>query len=292
MGQQRIRKKRRRRIQKQNIPIVILSSITMILIFVWGGLYWKESSEKALIDPTVEKAQSQSLQELAALPPLDSKDVKITPVATGKVGSQAPKGAEKTGVTAQANGTAEPVQTQELVQSQEAVQTQERAKTNKPAQTIKSVQTKEPVTNSKGKSSTESDQPKQPESTGSIGTNASTSDPVDAVESKEHKYEQELTKLQAKCMKDVDVILKDAETSIPQLDKTNPVDVQTWQDHVTSEIATAESICERNYLDLIQLAEKDSVSSSVIEEWTQTYNALIVRLQDESRAKLQNLMGV
>jgi hypothetical protein len=49
MEQQRIRRKRRRGFRKPDAVIVTLTSLTIILLLVWGGLHWKESSEPALI---------------------------------------------------------------------------------------------------------------------------------------------------------------------------------------------------------------------------------------------------
>ncbi|OPA80032.1 hypothetical protein BVG16_04580 [Paenibacillus selenitireducens] len=276
MGKQRIRKKRRRRIQKQNIPIAILSSITIILIFVWGGLYWKESTKTALIDPTGE--YGYNWEEMEELPQIGSKDTTITPVASGQAGvQQVPEGAKQPEAAKQEIKTEQPEAPTKQVKDNEQL---EAAKL-----------TKGPVTKSNEQSKAKSDTSKQSGTSDSIDTNSKTSSQSEIIASKESKYEQELVKLKAKSMKDMNVILEGAETSIQQLDKTNPIEVQAWQDKITNEISNAESTCERNYLALIQSAEKDSVSASKIDEWTLTYNALYVKLQDESRAKLQNLMG-
>jgi len=277
MGQQRIRKKRRIRIQKQNIPIVILSSITILLIFVWGGLYWRESTKIALNDPMEEYVQNWD--ELDALPTIDSEASKTAPVAKDQAGGQQVQNEVK-----QPEGSKQEIKTEQP----EAPTMQ--AKDHNQPEAVKL--TKGPVTKSNEQSQVKPETPKQSEASDGKDTNSNTSSATESTASKESKYEQKLVELKAKCMKDMNVILEGAETSIPQLDKTNPVEVQAWQDKITNEVSNAESVCERNYLDLIQLAEKDAVSASKIDEWTLTYNSLIVKLQDESRAKLQSLMGV
>ncbi|WP_314591392.1 hypothetical protein [Paenibacillus terrigena] len=277
MGQQRIRKKRRRRIQKQNIPIVILSSITIILIFVWGGLYWRESTKIALNDPKEEYVQNWD--ELDTLPPIGSEDGKTTPGANGQAGGQQVSDGVK-----QPEAAKQEIKTEQSKADKNVIETDQQPGAAK--------LTKGPVTKSNEPSKAKSVTPKQPsDKSDSTDTNSNSSSQSETIASKESKYEQELLKLKAKCMKDMNVVLEGAEKSIPQLDKTNPTEVQAWQDKLTVEVSNAESACERNYLDLIQSAEKDSVSASIIDEWTLTYNALIVKLQDESRAKLQKLMG-
>ncbi|WP_018755701.1 hypothetical protein [Paenibacillus terrigena] len=275
MGQQRIRKKRRRRIQKQNIPIVILSSITIILLFVWGGLYWRESTKIALNDPKEEYVMNWD--ELDALPPIGSEDGKTTPVANGQAGEQQVS-----------DGVKQPEAAKQEIKTEQSKAVKNVIETEQPGA---AKLTKGPVTKSNEPSKAKSDTPKQPSGkSDSTDKNSNSSSQSETIASKESKYEQELLKLKAKCMKDMDVILEGAETSFSKLDKTNPTEVQSWQDKITVEVSNAQSACERNYLDLIQSAEKDSVSASIIDEWTLTYNALIVKLQDESREKLQKLM--
>jgi len=289
MGQQRIRKKRRLRIQKQNIPIVILSSITILLLFVWGGLYWRESTKIALNDPMEEYVQNWD--ELDVLPPISSEDGKTTPDTNSQAsGQQGPEDAKQPAVSKQEIKTEQTKAVQNIIKTEQPEAPTMQVKDNKQPEAAKL--TKGPVTKTNEQSQVKKDTPKQSEASDSIDTNSNTGSSPEDIASKESKYEQKLVELKAKCMKDMNVILEGAEKSIPQLDKTNPVEVQSWQDKITNEVSVSESVCERNYLDLIQLAEKDAVSASKIDDWTLTYNALIVKLQDESRAKLQSLMGV
>lgn len=287
MGKQRIRKKARRRIQKQNIPIVILSSITILLLFVWGGLYWRESTVKALVGPSDEVVYNW--EELDELPTVGSKNAAATPVGGGQADAQqAKEDAGQLEATKQGQGAE---QTEAIKQAEDAGQAEAAKQGTSTVKTEAPKQTNGPVTKVKEQSKAKPVTPKQTESSDITETNSSTSNQTDTIASMESKYEQELVQLKAKWMKDMDVILERAETSFSKLDKTNPIEVQAWQEQITTELSNAESACERSYLDVIQSAEKDSVSASKIDEWTLTYNALIVKLQDESRAKLQNLIG-
>ncbi len=230
--------------------------------------------------------------ELDALPPIGSEDgKKTTPVANGQSGGQQGQDDAKQPETSkQEIKTEQPNAVQNGTETEHTEAPTTQVKDNKHSETVKL--TKGPVTKSNETSQAKPNTSKQSdESSNSIDTNSNSSSPSETIASKESKYEQKLVELKAKCMKDMNVILEGAESSIPQLDKTNPVEVQAWQDKITNEVSNAESVCERNYLDLIQAAEKDAVSASKIDEWTLTYNALIVKLQDESRAKLQSLMG-
>jgi len=248
-----------------------------MLVIVWGGLYWRESTKIALHDPKEEYVQNWD--ELDALPPIGSEDGKTTPVANGQAGGQQVS-----------DGVKQPEAAKQEIKTEQSGAPTEQVKDIKQPGAAKL--TKGPVTKSNEPSKAKSDTPKQPsDKSDSTDTNSNSSSQSETIASKESKYEQELLKLKAKCMKDMDVILEGAETSFSKLDKTNPIEVQAWQDKITVEASNAQSACERNYLDLIQSAEKDSVSASIIDEWTLTYNALIVKLQDESRAKLQKLMG-
>ncbi len=325
MGKQRIRKKGRRRIRKLNPLIVILTSITIILLFVWGGLYLTESSEKAQIDDqTNGKDRSQTSQleaeERSTNEPLGMNlGVEEEPLMIGEMGdsigisdvktevggesiSQSPNEAEKDEETgAQSNiqtpmtsGTSvltqpkpqSPIQsgTHSTVQSpiQSEAQPQQQTNTQSNAQT--NVYTL-PTTKPDSSSTVELDSPRTGES------DLSSSKETDVVVTPLQKYEQEMIKIEANCRKDMNVVLNGAENSIQNLDMRNFVSVQSWKENTTKEIATAESTCEVTYQDLIRNAEKDAISTSLIDEWKQTYNTLKVGLQDESRAKMQRLMG-
>ncbi|MEC0090673.1 hypothetical protein [Paenibacillus macquariensis] len=327
MGTQRIRKKRRRRIRKQNPLIVILASITIILLFVWGGLYWKESSEKAQSDDQTngkERSQTSKLEadKRSTNEPLGMNlGMEEEPLMIGEMGdsigisddrisddhtevggesiSQSSNEAEKNEeIGAQSNsqppvtsGTSVLSQpkpqsgTQATVQAPIQSEAQPQQQSNAQSNSQTNVYTSPPTTKPDSSSTVELDSP----STGE--KDLASSKQTDAVVTPLQKYEQEMIKIEANCRKDMNMVLNGAENSIQKLDVRNFDSVQSWKENTTKEITTAESTCEVTYQDLIRNAEKDAVSTSVINEWKQTYNTLKVGLQDESRAKMQRLMG-
>ncbi|WP_169810156.1 hypothetical protein [Paenibacillus antarcticus] len=325
MGTQRIRKKRRRRILKQNPLIVILTSITIILLFVWGGLYWKESSEKAQIDDRTngedrsETSQLEAEERSTNEPLAMNLGVEEEPLMIDEMGdsigitddqledsgesiAQSPNEADEnvkmgaqsiiqppttsgTSVLTQPKPQSQPQSgTQATVQPPIKSQAQSQQQTNTQSNAQNNAYTT-PTTKPDSSSSVELDSPKTGE------TDLSNSKQTEAVVTPLQKYEQEMKNIEANCRKDMNGVLHGAENSFQKLDVREFVSVQSWKENTTKEIATAESTCEVTYQDLIRNAEKDAISTSVINEWKQTYNMLKVGLQDESRAKMQRLMG-
>jgi hypothetical protein len=247
MGQQRIRRKKRRGFRKPDAVIVTLTSLTIILLLVWGGLYWKESSERALIAQTNGKVDEQ--------PSATGETVTVTPVEQSN---------EKPGVTDEVPQLPEAAKpTQETVMKPE---TQTPTKSESPG-----------VTETKSPSATVIKSPSTKQSDPPI--------------TKAQNYDQEITQIQAICTKDMKEVLSGAESSIQQLDKTDPVAVQALKVKLMNEIVAAEYKCDVKFQEVTQKAESDSVSPKVIAEWKQTFSAMKEKLREESRAKLQQLMG-
>lgn len=290
MSTERIRKRRRRRFRKPKPLIVILSSITILLLFVWGGLYWKESSEKALIDNTNGNESSQQTQEenegqsTITEGPLDM-DIEINSeehpsIMDDELTAGAPDPSTslgETGVDRTITKPAEQVKTQS--DSPEHIKT--------PLQTPS-----QPPSSSQQQTTTQPQPSSQPTSdyTSQVEPKSSSSKETTDGATIVQKYEQEMIKLETSCRNDMNKALNKANTSFQKLNKSNIADVQAWKENLNIEITTAESTCEAAYQDLIRAAEKEDVPIHVIEEWSQTYIALKVRLQDESKAKIQQLM--
>lgn len=314
MGKQRIRKRRRRRFYKPNVAVSLLTCITIILLFVWGGLYWKESSNKnQLVNASAQDQGHQISQGEEGLPLLaDNNSYEETGNALQIIEEVADLGDENADVADDSDGY-------ESVVKDNASQTQEKEttvpqigkindsdtlNTGKPDTSSNPVK---PETNSSSnpnesgstKSETlvsvkpnEQDQsPTESNSSAPLETGSSSTTQTSPVVSKVEKYEEEFTKVQGKCTKDTKVVLSKAESNAQQMDKQDPRVVLAWRDNLDTELASAKSTCEGAFQELIQTAENDQVSLSVIEQWKQTYNDLRVKLQEESEAKLKEIMG-
>lgn len=314
MGTQRIRKKRRRRFRKPNPLIVILASITIILLFVWGGLYWKESSEEALIVPTNGKEQNQkaeiegekgsinanneessgmnsTLKEEPLIDEMGEPTVASEDTIEGGGISPTTKESEKNEDTfAKLDGKPDvKLEVQTPTERDTSLPTQPRTNSQLPTHPNTSTTTNsDSSTTTKMDSSTtvDVDSPRTTDE-----TDSSSGKQVDVMVTPTEKYEQKMIQIEENCRKDMKVVLNSAEASIQKVNTRSIVAVQTWKENTTLEITTAESKCEVTYQELIRTAEKDVVSATVIEKWKQTYNTLKAGLQDESRAKMQRLMG-
>jgi hypothetical protein len=269
MAQQRIRRKRRREFRKPDAVIVSLSSLTIILLLVWGGLSWKDYSERALtVHTNGEELAEQSMQDNGGLQMNDSEglntgveDQPSTPSVTIIPEEQSQN---KPGVSGEASHIPEAADpAQDKVAKPETQSPAESASNN--------------ATKSESPSPTETHSPSPSQSESTI--------------SQEQQYEQQFIQVQAMCTKDMKEVLNEAETSIQQLDKTDLYAVQAWNEKLTKEMATAESKCDGKFQEVAQNAENDSVSPVAIEEWKQTFSVLKKKLQEESQAKLQQLIG-
>jgi len=306
MGKQRIGRKRRRRFHKKDAPVVTLASLTIILIFVWGGLYWNESSEKALsANANVTEKEQQALQGNDVLSSADStdsagltglnteandqpsaKDESETMDSTVTSSGERGGNSDTSSFTDASNATESTVTKSGGVQNPAKSDVQNSAKAGRysPPKFDAHSPTKSDVENpskSDGQYPAKSDEP---------SPTTSTNQAEPAVNQAE-KYEQHILEAHAKCTKDMNGVSHEAEKSFQQIDMRNPISIQAWREKVTKEIVTAESTCDAAFQEQIQGAEKASVSGKVIEEWTSTYTTLKVGLKKESEAKLQQLMG-
>jgi hypothetical protein len=253
MGQLRKRRKRRRGFRKPDAVIVTLSSVAVILLLVWGGLYWKESSERALIVPANGEGQvEQELQEDGGLQTTDPEGL-------------------NSGVDEQPSTT-----------TGETVAPAEQSKQNP----VTKPQTQSPV-KSESNSTPSNHSPSTAETSSPSPSIVQTNPPISPAQ----KYKQEIIQVQAMCTKNMNEVLSGAESSIQQLDRKDPLAVRAWMEKWTKELSDAESQCDSKFQEVSQNAENDSVSTKVIEEWKQTFSALKEKLQGESKAKLQQLMG-
>jgi hypothetical protein len=244
MGQLRKRRKRRREFRKPDVVIVALSSFAVILLLVWGGLYWKESSDRALIVPVNGEEQVEQAQlKDGGLQTTDSEGA-ITDVP------QLPEAA-------------------------------------KPAQKPNTKPKTQSLVKSESNSTPSNNSPSTAETLSPSPSTDQTKKPISPAQ----KYEQEIIQVQAMCTKDMNEVLSGAESSIQQLDRKDPFAVRTWMEKWTKELSAAESKCDSKFQEVTQNAENNSVSPKVIEEWKQTFRALKEKLQGESKAKLQQLMG-
>lgn len=290
MSTERIRKRRRRRFRKPKPLIVILSSITILLLFVWGGLYWKESSEKALIDNTNGNESSQQTPEENEGNSILTKDPLVMDIEINSEENPSIIDDELTaGAPNPSTSLGESGVDRTFTEPAEQVKTQ----SDSPDHIKTPIQTpSQPPSSSQQQTTTQPQPSSQPMSdyTGEVEAKSSSSKETTDGATLVQKYEQEMIKLETSCRKDMNNALNKADMSFQKLNKGNIADVQAWKENLNIEITTAESTCEAAYQDLIRTAEKDAVSIHVIEEWTQTYNALKMRLQNESKAKIQQLM--
>jgi hypothetical protein len=271
MGQLRKRRKRRRVFRKPDAVIVTLSSLAVILLLVWCGLYWKESSGRALIVPANGEEQVEhALIEDGGLQTTDSEGL------NSGVNEQPSKTGETVAPAEQSNKN--PGASGEVHQLPIAA---------KPAQDPVA----KPQTQSPAKSESNSTPSNNSPSTAEASLPSPSIDQTNPPISPAEKYEQEIIQVQAMCTKDMNEVLSGAESSIQQLDRKDPFAVRAWMEKWTKELSDAESKCDSKFQEVSQNAENDSVSLQVIEEWKQTFSALKEKLQGESKAKMEQLMG-
>lgn len=269
MGQQRIRKRRRRRFRKPDIVIFILSTITILLLFLWGGLYWKESSENKLIVNASEQEEFQQiLLEDNDLLSLDVEDITAEAVEQHEELGETGDVSANPGTQVQNNKNAQGSQTS-TNQSTPSLALPSAQSTTKPDDSNKT----------------------KPDDSSTTEVTSPSAIQLDSAANLIEKYEQDFTQLQEKCRKDMRAALSDAENSMQQLDKSDPRNVIAWRDQLNAELSTAESTCDDSFQRIVQNAENDAVSADVIEGWSQKYDDLKAKLQEESEAKLQQLMG-
>jgi hypothetical protein len=294
MSQRHARRKRRPRFQKPDTINIILGSLTIVLLFVWGGLYWKESSQQALIVNADGAAQNEQAELI------DLDEPVTEPVITTPVGELKPSDADKPAEQATdkpavgGDGTALPEETTKDSQPEKGSGPVE---TTKPAQTAKPNQETASKPNAGGSTKPATTKPATTKpsttkpGTTKPGTNPETPAATKPPVSMSEKYEQEIIKLQAKCTQDMNEVLVGAEASIEQLDQSDPYAFQALNQKWIDSLANVENTCNTKFQAKIENAEKDKVDSAITEEWQQKYSTLMLQLQGEFEAKMLQLMG-
>jgi outer membrane biosynthesis protein TonB len=282
MSKQQSRKKRRPRLQKPDTINIILGSLTLILLFVWGGLYWNESSQQSHIvnangAALNEHAQLDEEELYGVVPEKTSPAVDGVPSTTDKTDKPAEQVAGKPG------GSGE----EAVLPEKETEKPTESDKTSQPVQTTKPTSTSKPNKDTVTKPNDGSAPKPKPKPTPELPSVPETETPISATE----KYEQQIIQLQAKCTQDMNDVLAGAEKSVEQMDMSDPYAFQElsqkWMDGLTK----VEATCSTKLQGIIGQAEKDNVEAETTEKWEQTFSDLMLQLQGQFEAKLLQLMG-
>lgn len=105
------------------------------------------------------------------------------------------------------------------------------------------------------------------------------------------KYEQQIVQIQAKCTQDMNDVLAGAETSVAQLDMSDPYAFQELSQKWMDGLSKVEATCSTKMQGIIAQAEKDNVEAEITDKWEQTFSDLMLQLQGQFEAKLLQLMG-
>ncbi|QJD87445.1 hypothetical protein [Cohnella herbarum] len=324
MGQRK-RRKRRREFRKPDAVIVILGSLTIVLLLVWGGLYWKETSERTQIVHAGGKKQfEQAMHDDIGLQTADSEtfysegydqpaiggetlepaaraddesaindEAQKLPQASGAAQETVAQPGKRHPVKSNSHGAAEtdkPSAIESGSPSGTGTDLPSAAESEMPSKTGTQL-SNEMETESSTEMETEWPSAAETGKPNAAETGSPIANPIDPPISQKQKYEQEITQVQAMCTKEMKEALGGAESSFQQLDKKDPFAFQAWNENLTKELAAAETKCDGKFQEITVNAEKDSISPTAIEEWRQTFNALKVTLQGESKAKLQQWTG-
>jgi len=317
MGQQRKRRKRRREFRKPDAVIVILGSLTIVLLLVWGGLYWKETSERTQIVHAGGKKQFEQAmhndigQQTADSEPFYSEGYD-QPAIAGETLDPAPRADDESAINDEAHRLPQASESAQETVAQPGKRSPVNSNSHGAAETDKSSAIESNSPNETGSELPNAMETERPSMTGTplpnetetewpssvetgtpnaAETGSPIANPIDPPISQTQKYEQEITQVQAMCTKEMKEALGGAESSFQQLDKKDPFAFQAWNENLTKDLAAAETKCDGKFQETIINAEKDSISPTAIEEWRQTFNALKVTLQGESKAKLQQWTG-
>lgn len=286
MSKHHARKKRRPRLQKPDTINIILGSLTLILLFVWGGLYWNESSQQSLIvnangAALNEQAQLSEEELYGTAPEKTSPTVDGVPPTTDKTGKPVEQVAGK---PAGSGGEA-------VLPEKEADKPAGENENPLPVQTTKPSSTTKPNKGTEtkpndGSTSTPTTKPKPTPSPDQPNV-PETEAPITSTE----KYEQQIVQIQAKCTQDMNDILAGAETSIAQLDMSDPYAFQELSQKWMDGLSKVEATCSTKMQGIIAQAEKDNVEAEITDKWEQTFSDLMLQLQGQFEAKLLQLMG-
>ncbi|WP_424767433.1 hypothetical protein [Paenibacillus sp. sgz302251] len=284
MGKNRIFGKRRRQSRKPNTAIMILASITIILLFVWGGLYWKGKSEQALLTQADEETESWIvLQDLDEIQTSEDKKTKIAvDEQTGRAAGEtaAPVGHNDSKLSKDGGLT-------QVIQAEVTdIKSVNKPETQKPDKSVPQKTTK-PATQSEAKPDTKSNGKTIPGETRPESTDNPIQDPTMTAA---QLHEEQFILVQAKCAQDMKDVLIGAEASIAALDKTNLAAIQELNTKLANGVGEVASACDIQFKQLAQNAKQDDVSPDMITEWEQTFNNMLTELQNETEMRLQQLM--
>ncbi|OMF21252.1 hypothetical protein BK133_28700 [Paenibacillus sp. FSL H8-0548] len=288
MSERHARKKRRPRFRKPDRINIILGSFTVLLLFAWGGLHWKESTQQSLVVNAGSAAMNSHAELLEVGLVGDNAASTSPPGVTEPIATdQADKPAEQPGVetTDQSKSSGQNAEDQGAEADKSAVED----KTSPSAQTTKPTSTAKPNQSSGSKPGGSTAVKPTPETTEvpEAPVVAETKPPIPVSE----KYEQEIVQIQAKCTTDMNGVLAGADASMKQLDMTDPYAFQQLTEKWMDGLANAESACTTKFNGVIEKAANDDVDPEIIESWEQTFSALMLQLQGEFETKLLQLMG-
>ncbi|WP_052339748.1 hypothetical protein [Gorillibacterium massiliense] len=283
MGRHRIRKKRRRRFTKESAVNTALAALTVILILVWAGLYWRNSQDKTLSAPPSSTTAGDTLdtRELLQL----GDDTKL-PLSSGDSGGEA--GAMAGGDTGDAGGsdvgagaTSAPGEAAVETGTTGAGANGAGVHGENASATGAVEATKTPGT---------AETPNAAGAGHSAGTGSNPQAGAASAAVKTEDYNQEIAKVQTSCMEDTAKIVSGVESSFKQLNRQDPVALKKWNDQVRSEFAAAESACDAAFTKQIALAEGDGVPEKTIKEWKQAYAVAKLKQQQETEDRLVQIV--
>ncbi|MFD0958223.1 hypothetical protein [Paenibacillus chungangensis] len=275
--------------------IIVLSTMTVTLLLVWGGLYWQEQSE-----------------DKSTLYASEADNEPIVMVDLDKL-QQVNAEAENPGLSNSGDSEAESSEGEGLKEEVVPVADDEKAAAeDSTAGTVKkptspevsgqpgSEQDDKPATKPTPQSSSPTEKPipkptekptpePSPDETG--GTDETPIEPTPTPVDKAALYEAELIAVQAVCVEELKQVLQEAEVSIGEVDKRDPVAVQALIVELTNKLQSAQDGCEAQFNEVIDQAEKDGVSQDTIKEWESTFDEILEQIHIETELKLQAMMN-
>ncbi|MCU6707978.1 hypothetical protein M6D81_04560 [Paenibacillus sp. J5C_2022] len=288
MGKKSSHTKRRSQAGNASPIIIVLSTMTVTLLIVWGGLYWQEKSEDK---PTIYASEADN--EPVVMVDLDKlQQVNAESANTGSgnesISSEGEGSGEETAPVADDEKTAAGDSLAGTVQkptTPEVPVKPDSKQENKPVtKPIPGSPSPTPMPTPRPTPEPTPD-PTPEESEGTLEPSPEPT-PADAAA----LYEAELIAVQAVCVEDLKQVLQKAEVSIGEVDKTDPIAVQALIVELTNKLQTAQDGCEAQFNEVIDRAEKDGVSQDTIKEWKSTFNEILKQIHSETELKLQAMM--
>jgi|GEM_PF-4727998 len=317
--------KRMRQIRKPDIAVLSLASLTVILLFAWGGLYWQERSADAAaaqgnddIELPVIMLDLDAIKE--PQPQGSDPDKGNEPAAGLETGSggqepgklledlaQSPGGllgiedgwpnltnpSQGTDSNGQGASVAAPGKgTTGGGKDGDAAQIHDDP-SPKPTQEIGpgAVVTSKP---SPTPTPATSNQPSVTPSPSSAPSPSPSATPIPDGSGNDlvQQYELELLTLQAGCIMEVKSVLKEAETQAGKADSSDIEALQRIGAEAAISLEAAGAACETKFNKAAAKAGQDGVSAEQIAEWRQTYNEVMEQLRAEAELKLQQLLRI